>query len=200
MISLFKRHTKEEHADTIADNLPNGPLWTAKRINGKKLRSLLLGFARTLRTGEDKLETVWEQLDPSTTTDFIDEWESALGIPDDCFQGTGSLETRRTHVVAKLTAAIQTADDFVALAALLGVAITIQSGVESSTFPLTFPILFFDTLQDARFTMIVNFTASSTVVFPLTFPIVFPDDNMAVIRCFFDKLKPANTDIIYREV
>lgn len=200
MISLFTRHTKEQHADVLADYLPNDDLWAAKKISGTKLRQLLLGLAILPQQAEDKLETVWEELDPSTTTIFINEWESAVGIPDDCFPGTGSIEDRRTHVVIKLSAAVQTAGDFEALALLLGLVVTVKSGITESTFPFTFPILFFGSEKEARFTMVVEFTDLLSGVFPYTFPMIFPDDRIETIRCIFNRLKPANTQIIFKQI
>ena len=83
MTELFTRHSKEEHADSLAAYLPNDDVWAAKGIDGKKIRQLLLGMGLTFKGGEDFLESVWEELDPSTTTAFIEEWEAAVGIPDD---------------------------------------------------------------------------------------------------------------------
>jgi uncharacterized protein YmfQ (DUF2313 family) len=80
MTELFTRHSREEHADALAAYLQNDDNFAAKGIDGKKLRQLLLGMANH---AEDFLESVWEELDPATTTEFIEEWESAVGIPDD---------------------------------------------------------------------------------------------------------------------
>jgi uncharacterized protein YmfQ (DUF2313 family) len=200
MTSLFSRHTKEEHADALADYLPNDDFWKAKKIDGKKLRQLLLGFARSAREAEDRLETVWEELDPSTTTLFINEWESAVGIPDDCFSGNGSIESRRLHVVIKLSAAVQTAEDFEELAALLGFTVNVKSGTSESFFPFTFPILMFDTVTSAKFTIVVEFTSLLSGGFPYTFPFTFEDDGISILRCLFNKLKPANNEIIFKQI
>lgn len=200
MGALFGKHTKDEHADALADYLHNDELWAAKKINGKKLRQLLLGFAKQSQKNENFLETVWEELDPSTTTAFIEDWESAVGIPDDCFPGTGSIEERRIHVVAKLTAAVQTAQDFVAMGALLGLTVNIVPGIEKSGFPYTFPLMFFDSVKDARFSIVVEITEELTGGFPYTFPVVFGNAIVDIVRCFFNKLKPANCQVIIIEV
>lgn len=81
--NLFIRHSKEEHADALASYLPSDENFAAKGIDGTKLRQLLLGMGRTFKTAEDFLETVWEELDPASTTAFIEDWEDAVGIPDD---------------------------------------------------------------------------------------------------------------------
>jgi uncharacterized protein YmfQ (DUF2313 family) len=200
MIPLFKRHPKDEHADSLADYLPNDDLFAAKKISGKKFRQLLLGLAKSLQRTEDKLETAWEEIDPATTTSFIDDWESALGIPDDCFLGNGPIEERRLHVIVKLGASVQTAEDFEDLAAELGLSIKVTSGISHSVFPFTFPILFFDSPKEARFTMVVNVLDKLTGSFPYTFPITFGNPTLELVKCLFNKLKPANTQIIFRQV
>ena len=199
-IPLFTKGTQDQYADSVADYLPNDDLWAAKKIDGKKLRQLLLGFGRQLAKGGDFLETVWEEADPSTTTVFISEWEAAAGIPDDCFSGTGSIEDRRRDVIVKLSSAVQTAEDFEAVAALLGLTVEVSAGITASGFPYTFPLLFFNSVKEARFTILVKITEELTGGFPYTFPLVFGAAIVDVVKCFFNKLRPANCQVIFIEV
>ena len=83
MTDLFIRHSKEEHADALAAYFPDDDNFAAVGIDGTKLRQLMLGMGKTFKRAEDFLATVWEELDPSTTTAFIVDWEEAVGIPDD---------------------------------------------------------------------------------------------------------------------
>lgn len=198
--TLFNEHTQSEHADSIADYLPNGPLFLAKKLGGTKMRSLLIGLATQIMIAENKLELTWQELDPASTTLLIEEWESALGIPDSCFSATGTLEERRRDVLVKLNSSVQTRQDFIDLAALFGLTVVINSGLSFTTFPLVFPWLFFNTAKEARFTMVVDFNVGATSVFPLVFPIPFDDGGVGAVKCIFNKLKPANVQIIYREV
>lgn len=196
----FTEHTRDQHANSIADYLPNGPLFRAKKLEDSQLRDLLYGLARQILIAEGKLIQTQDELDINTAEDLIEEWESQLGIPDECFLGDGDLEERRQHVLIKLNSSVQTEQDFVDLAAALGIPVTISSGIEFSVFPLTFPFLFFDSQKQARFTMIVDFNVGASNEFPQTFPITFDDKGTTIVRCLFDKLKPANVNIIYREV
>lgn len=199
LIPLFTRHTKEQHADVLADYLPNDDFWKAKKIDGKKLRQLLLGLALTAQKAEDQLETVWEELDPSTTTLFINDWESALGIPDDCFSGTGTIEDRRLHVIIKLSSSVQTADDFVALAALLGLEVTVEAGNSpNALLPLNIPFIVLGPPQVTGFTILVTL-AVTTAVLPLNIPFIVGDAKVSILKCIFNKLKPANVNIIFIE-
>jgi uncharacterized protein YmfQ (DUF2313 family) len=199
-MSLFQEHTQEEMANSIADYLPNGPLFLSKKLSGTKLRSLLIGLAQQIMIAENKLELTWQELDPSTTTLLIEEWESAVGIPDECFDQFGTLADRRRNVLVKLNSSIQTEQDFIDLAALFGFTIQISIGSEVSTFPMTFPFPLFSSEKEIRFTLIIDFNVPSSSSFPFTFPFVFEDGGVAEVKCLFEKLKPANVNIIYREI
>jgi len=167
---------------------------------GTNFRNFLVGLAGELVRAEGYLKSYQDEYDPRTTTLFIEEWEKALGIPDDCFPGNGSIENRRRDVLIKLASlGVQTEQDFVDLAALFGVNVVIVSGVEIGAFPLTFPFLLLGEVQ-SRFTMVVQFTVVGGTVFPMTFPLIFGDEAIEIMQCLFNKLKPANVQIIYQEV
>lgn len=191
----------ETQAQRLADYLPGGRLFQAKNISDSNLRKLLRGIGSELFTADGYLRDFQEDIAPSVTTYFISEWESAVGIPDDCFNGTGTLNERRRNVLVKLAAlGVQSAGDFVDLGALFGVTVTVRSGAYYGVFPLHFPIYFFATAKEARFTIVVDFTVPSASRFPLTFPFTFGSDEIALLECLFTKLKPANCDIIFRQV
>lgn len=193
--------THEQHAQKLADYLPGGRLFRSKNIANSNTRKLLLGIAHELFTADGYLRDFQEDIAPSVTIYFISEWEKALGIPDDCFTGNGALDERRRDILIKLASlGVQTAADFVSLAALFGIDVTIESGIAAITFPLTFPVLMFDTEKDARFTIIVNSTVDAASRFPFTFPITFGDATLGTLECLLTKLKPANCDIIFRQV
>jgi uncharacterized protein YmfQ (DUF2313 family) len=127
--------------------------------------------------------------------------QKAVGIPDDCFPGTGDADERRNHILTKLSSlGIQTADEFVALAALFGVTVTVESGSVSGAFPMVFPITFFDASQPARYTIVVTFTVIGGDDFPFEFPFTFGDAATAILECLFSKLKPANCGLIFKQI
>ena len=191
----------EQHTQILADYLPGGRLFVAKNIADSNFRKLLRGLSYELFTADGYLRDFQEDINPSTTTYFIGEWERALGIPDSCFSGDGSLTERRRDVVVKLASlGIQSADDFVDLGALFGITVEVRSGRYFNTFPLIFPILLGSTEKEARFTIVVDFTVEGVSRFPLTFPFTFGNDTIAVLECLFRKLKPANCDILFRQV
>jgi hypothetical protein len=113
--------------------------------------------------------------------------------------GIGSLEERRQDVIVKLNAAVQTAADFEELAALLGLTVEVTAGITASGFPYTFPLMFFNSVKEARFSIVVKVTEELTGGFPYTFPLVFGNALLDKLRCFFNKLKPANCQVILIE-
>ena len=156
-----------------------------------------MGLACELFRVEEQMNLISFEHDINVTTQFIDEWESAVGIPDACLSGAGTLEDRRRDILVKLAKMnVTTAQDFIDLAAEFGIVVTIIPGAIAGTFPMIFPLMFFPSGKAARFTMIVDFPAALEV-FPLTFPIPFGDGIIGVIKCLFNRVRPANVQIIY---
>lgn len=197
-MALFKRRDLEAYTDSLADYLPGGLLFASAHISNSNFRKLLRGMAGELFASNGLLKEYSEQILPDQTVKFIDEWEQALGIPDSCFAGTGTLTERRRDILVKLASlGVQTAQDFVDLADTFGVTVTVNPGMSEITFPLTFPVVMFSTLKDARFTIVVRFTVQAANRFPLVFPFTFGSGDIATLECLFTKLKPANCDIIF---
>lgn len=198
---FFNLHDRAEHAEILANYLPNGDVFGGKTDAATNLYKLLFGLAEQNRLIEEKLELTYDQYNIQTTEDFLTEWERALGIPDSCFSGTGDIASRQRDVNVKFLAdETVTVQDFIDIAALYGIIITITNGLDDVfVFPLVFPLQFSD-LRKARFTMIVSFTVDEPLEFPLVFPIPFGNDLIEVLKCLFRKLAPANVDVIYRQV
>ena len=202
---LFTTYNLEAHTDSLVAYLPGGDLFAAKNEPSSVLRRLFTGLAVEIKKAEDTMNEVTFQHDINCTTDLINEWESALGIPDECFPGTGSIDIRRQHVLIKLSSlGISTAKGFVDLAALFGFTALVPSGATYGIFPLGFPIAFFQYPQDARFTLYV-FLDSANVpeVFPFEgprFPIPFFDNVSNIVECLIRKLAPANVHVIFQYV
>jgi len=196
---MTTRHSLNQHARSLADYLPNGRMFEAKNIGDSNFRQLIKGLSGELFTAEGYLITLEKEYFPDLTNLFLSEWEQALSIPDDCFTGTGTNDERRRDIIVKLSAlGVQTADDFVELGELFGVDITITTGSEAGSFPMSFPLIFFNTPGDSRFTIIVNFPLPTGGFFVYDFPIIFGDATQSTLRCLFSKLRPANCQVIFR--
>lgn len=227
---LIKDKTLEESADGLTSFMPGGRPFLAARLPGTKLRGLLLGLGNELLRAESTLNEMVKEHDIRTTTNLIEEWERALGIPDCCFSGTGTIEERRLHVLTKLASmSVQTAQDFIDLAQLFGFVVEITPGAdpgifpfgssiqsrENSVFALGFPSIFnyvdtdivtssflplrfFADPQTARFSQIVTMHVEGGLnTFALDFAIQFSAGLTNIIVCLFNRLKPANVELIF---
>lgn len=206
----MKVRTLDEQTNSLASYLPEGRVWASKNIANSVTRGLLAGLSGELLRSTALVEEFRNEILPDNTTLFLDEWERAVGIPDDCFTGQGTLEERRNDVLAKLAGlGVQTAEDLRRLALrVYGVELTIRNPSRSTTnvFPYTFnPTGEADPLGDggefvfnlsdreARFQIIIEYDNLPTaVVFPYTFPLPFLTREVAIIECLFTKLRPAN--------
>jgi uncharacterized protein YmfQ (DUF2313 family) len=189
--------TLEEQTRTLRIQFPSGLAFGAKDIPDSVFYQLLEGLAAELSRGDSVVAEFRQEILPDETTLFIDEWESAVGIPDTCLKGTGTVAERRRDVLAKLSSlGVQTAADFVALAALYGIDVIVKGGSVHGCFPFKFPIVFFPDERAARHTIMVNFDLPLLETFTYTFPITFGPPEVAVVECLFRKLKPANCDLM----
>jgi uncharacterized protein YmfQ (DUF2313 family) len=196
-MKLFKKQTETSITNSTSAFMPGGRAFIAKGRDGSILRKFLQGVSKELFRIDEQMNLMSEDYDINAATQFIQQWESAVGIPDDCFDGTGTIEDRRKAVLAKLAKMnLTTEQDFIDLASFFGVSLTIASGTEASVFPMTFPIILFGTAKEAKFTMVVVFDTAIDG-FPFTFPFVFTESANNLIQCLFNKLKPANVQIIY---
>lgn len=188
-----------KETDVLARYLPTGRAWGAKLREGTVARSLLAGLGRELLRSTDLVQEFRDNVLPDQTVLLLSEWERAVGIPDDCFDGQGTASKRRRDVLVKLASlGVQTADDFKALAQLFGLGVIITGGSVHGTFPYAFPMIFFPSEKAARHTIVVNVTENPVGnVFPYTFPLTFGDELTTLVECLFRKLKPAHCDLLF---
>ena len=199
MAGPFTSHTLEQHTQAQADYMHNGKAWRAKNIQSSKTRALLRGLAASAKRLEATLIDFWNEVFIGTAYDFVPDFERALGIPDHCFDGTGTIEERRTDCQIKLVSLyVVTEQDFIDLALLLGYVITIERPVDTTAFPpYDVPFIPVD-LKTARFTWIVKGVDLVTGYPPYDVPFIpGTSTNAEKLICLFNKLKPACTTIIY---
>jgi len=202
MTTDFKVHDPDESAQILAQNFPNGINLISKSIVDKKFYKFLRGSGIEASQAESYINEFVTQHDINQTENLIENWESAVGIPDDCFSGTGTIEERRRDVIAKLSSfGVSTEQDFIDLAALYGYTIRI----EHADVPLSppFDMQFDYQLQGAEpnkfiFYVIFEGTPPPTNTFDMQFDYQFDDQAYNIVICLFNKLKPANVLIIYK--
>lgn len=200
-MSEFKEHTLDQHTQSLADFLPGGCVFAAKNIAGTTHHKLLRGLASELQRTEHTIFEWLKQFDPKTTLDFIKRWEQVVGIPDGCFTGEESLETRRKHIIAKFRArGVATEQDFIDLAEFLGYDITIERyPIIDQLLPLDVPFDVITGAPQSRFLWVIVGDGLIPCALPYKVPFV-PGckTGESPLICFFNKLKPANTFIVYR--
>ncbi len=81
----FSTRGKEDYANLIAQYLPNDKLFRAKNIPDSNLRKLITGVGESFADANNYIKEFTDDISPQVTEKFIAEWESAVGIPDDCF-------------------------------------------------------------------------------------------------------------------
>ena len=197
-MSFIEQRTTTKQTDVLAGYLPNDDLHALKNKEGSNIRKVLIGLAAQWGRFRDTINEVYAEYDPNNTTALIEEWEELVGIPDDCLSNDGTLEERRVNILLKLSGInATTAKQFETIAAILGFTVTVQTGIDTATFPLTLPFILLD--QDAApFTIVVNLAeVSAPSGFPLTFPFVLSAEAPDVLLCFFEKIKPANTNLVF---
>jgi hypothetical protein len=197
MKTNFTPNSIVENADALGAYLPDGRLFVAKNINNSNLRNLLVSVSGEYTRLQNKIYEVSTEYDLENTTNLINEWESALGIPDTAFTKDTDIVQRRKQIVAKFALMNLTVDaDWIYLAAFFGYTIEIRHGFNYGVFPITFPWIFFGDAKSAKFTMVIVFKGLPQPgnVFPIVFPIVFDKDTNFLIN-LFKKLKPANVNI-----
>lgn len=96
------RRTGEDYAAALADLLPRGPAWP--RDEWSTLMHLVNGLANIFGYVDGRAADFLErEVDPRTTFEMLDSWETAWGLPDPCFPKTSTLDQRRAILVMKIT-------------------------------------------------------------------------------------------------
>ncbi len=207
----------------LSDSRVTAAVWIIPPIDGEDptegiLRLLLRGTSWEVKRANDLLNMWRDEALPDQTVALVDEWERALGIPDGCFPGDGTVDERRTHILTKLAGlGVQTSEEFVTLSAVLNFPVAVFPGNMDPADPdfhgLTVPADF-ATIQIARHSLVVSFPSSvggpdegfKAVVPGWEFKnsnADFPEDGIRfsepatnIITCLFGKLKPANCQLV----
>jgi len=186
--NLFKYHSVSDHANSIASYLPGGKVFESKNIIGTNIRNFIEGLSVELKRVETELINFSSgMIVDSGNNALLEEWEKQIGIPDDCFPGTGTIAVRESHVVAKLLSfGAQTAADFEAIALALGLIVTVEAGednpVSGDVFTFTFPFTYSISTDELKFVITVEYATL---------------DDITVLECFFNKIKPAHCLVVF---
>lgn len=195
-MTLIKERTPQEQLKVISQYMPTHPVY-----QGETMKKILLGLGASWLDYRSVINKLCEEYDVKTTEDLILSWEGFVGIPDSCFGIAGTLDERRKNILLKLSGSnVSTSTQFENVARILGYNVSVASGVDFAVLPATFPILI-TTQEAAPFTIVVSLDGSlQPPTFPLSFPIELRSGAPEILNCFFDKLKPANTQVVFRYI
>jgi uncharacterized protein YmfQ (DUF2313 family) len=72
----------QRYKELIENLLPQGAVW---EVNDQpNLSALLESFAEEFCRADQKIKDVLKEMDPREANELIDEWNSLLGLPDEC--------------------------------------------------------------------------------------------------------------------
>lgn len=105
--------------------LPQGAAWS--RDPDATLTRLLQGWAEEFARLDGRVDLLFEEADPRTAAQLMDDWERVLGLPDPCTAASTTLGARQLIAWRKLAyQAGQTPAFYVALAASVGMDVEIH--------------------------------------------------------------------------
>ena len=201
-MAFLNPSTQDDQARILAQLLPDGAAWLAKFETESNTYNLLKGFGgELLRMHQTIDQLVCNFFINEENTLLLPEWEAALGIPDDCFPGTGSDAERVQHVLIKLASLnVIVEKNWIDLAAILGFEVCIKNGSQFGIYPFEYPLHYFNDPRDARFTMIIFIKGTAPDTYTHTYPLTYASSASNILTCIFTKLKPQDNDIIFNFV
>lgn len=199
---LFKPLTEEENFRLLNKHIPDGRFLEGAQRTETNLGKLIYALALEYYRIQVLTKKYSEELDVRKTVELITDWEKSVGLPVGNLTTTNkSLEERRKLVEGFLGnfGGVQTAQDFVDVAAFFGINCTVRPAIQHSTFPLVFPIVFMGSRKEATHTIIVetdediqqSFFGGDDFVFPIPFTISIS----SFLQDLFNLLAPANVRV-----
>lgn len=197
----------------VRAHFPTGHAWIALVTSGKIMYRLVAAIAALFEDAWAFLGTLAAELDYRTTTNFLVEWETALGLPDPCLPASTSVADRRRWIAFRLDKKRwNTLQDWHDLAALYGLTVRITPGwvvQRPALFSAIFPKPFYDFPKLGRFRVYIDvldqefggFPYDGTSITDDKFPIPFTSAGQyaSQYRCMVERVAPANVLIIWNE-
>lgn len=197
----IEKRTQQEQARILANYLRNDKLHDAKNNKDSVLFKILMGLAIGWIDFRDNSQLIVDNYNIYNSLQLLEDWEQAVGIPDDVFNIANDVETRRRNILLKISGSkAETSLQFENIGKILGFDIKCETGYQYCRFPLRFPIIF-TKKENLPFLIVITIDKKyQPKTFPFTFPIEFKSDIAVILKLFFDKIKPANTKLIFRYV
>lgn len=121
----MSKFSASEYLTALQGLMPTGKVWP--RDSDGTQTAVLTALANSFYESGSEAYGLIEGAFPSTATTMLSEWESTMGLPDDCTIGeTYSTSARQKAVATKLaTAGGQSVQHFIDTASALGYTITV---------------------------------------------------------------------------
>ena len=173
----YAPNTEDQNTQSFADLFFSGRVTDAKNKNGSVLRNTFKATAKELNRYQTLLYEIITSYIPNFNDSFIEQWEKELGIPDDIFDNTGTDTERRRNIIIKLAYMnLQTEQDYIDLANLLNLSITISN---------------------SGFTTTIDIAGLDEPDFPYTFDFTFGTNVNGLFQQIVLKQKPAYQEVIF---
>jgi len=198
---IIEKRTQQEQARILANYLRDDKLHEAKNQENSNLYKILIGLAEGWLDFRNNANDVVDNYNINNSLLLIEEWEKAVGIPDNIFDISSNLETRKRNILLKLAGSkAETKEQFERIGKILGFDVKCETGYQYCVFPLRFPLIF-ATQEVMPFLIVISVNKKyQPQTFPLSFPIEFRTDQASILKLLFDKIKPSNTKLIFRYV
>lgn len=185
-ISDFQAFDDAQSQNFLASHAPKGRLFGRKYREGSIIYRLFLCLSTFVKTVTGQAETLTRNLDSGQAAELLEEWESALGIPDkyprrDTISGRREAVWRKRSKVPVYNVQTQgsapldtTIEEYVRK--MTGINITISFLDRESTFPNPFPIEFFLSGGTNRLYYVISVPVEGSSInnaFPIPFPASF---------------------------
>lgn len=201
---------KDAYPALIA-HTPSGWAWSGFRVPGKTAYKFWQGIAKSLTAAWVALCDMAAEVDYRTGTQFLGEWEDALGLPDRCLPTqSGSDSDRRKWIKFRLDKRRwTTAQDWVDLAALYGLDIVVTPGwnvQEPALYAMNYPLRYDLFPKLGRFRVYINISGfnaggynygdpSRGDGYPVPYGV--STEAFSEFQCIIERIKPANVIVIW---
>lgn len=118
-------YSVDDYTNSISALMPPGRAWT--RLSSSVQQAVIRALARSYERSDTEGQNIITGAFPATATMMLSEWESTLGLPNDCSIGEiDGISDRQRAVVSKfISTGGLNRDYYIKMAAALGYTITI---------------------------------------------------------------------------
>ncbi len=190
----FDQPTIEGTVTQLADHMPQGEAWGSKLVEGSNLHSQMHGTAKPFNITEGRIADLARDFDIDQTTELVSDWETSVGLPDECFGVVNGLAERRALIKERFgkTPIVTLAEQQDLIDRLFpDLDVTLIPGAEFFSFEYDLELFFLGDVNE-KF-IIVALIPPQEPFFELDFEIDFISGiNQTNLQCVLDRISPAN--------